>query len=107
MLGHMYTTQPKLPPEIAELYETILRTLHGTMTPTEAAEKLEALLPKKPGRKSMPQRERKLQGENERLERGNRRLEERAETLDRLATGEGGIPAGAGRGGSWGGRRGE
>src|SRR2546427_2404205 len=91
MLGHMYTTQPKLPPEIAELYETILRTLHGTMTPTEAAEKLEALLPKKPGRKSMPQRERKLQEENERLKRENRRLEERVETIDRLMTVAGGI----------------
>src|SRR6266478_5798476 len=28
----MYTTQPKLPPEIAELYETILQALDGTMT---------------------------------------------------------------------------
>jgi hypothetical protein len=38
--GAIYTTQPKLPAEIAELYETILRALDGTMTPTEAAEKL-------------------------------------------------------------------
>src|SRR2546430_8921883 len=97
MVGRMYTTQPKLPPEIAELYETILRTLHGTMTPTEAAEKLgistvqchnllnraaagvlEALLPKKPGRKGMPHLERKLREENERLKKENRRLQERA-----------------------------
>src|SRR2546425_2689348 len=110
MLGHMYTTQPKLPPEIAELYETILRALDGTMTPTEAAEKLglstvqchnllnraaagvlEALLPKKPGRRAMPQRERRLQEENERLKKENRRLQERAETIDRLMTVAGGI----------------
>src|SRR6266481_2169875 len=106
----MYTTQPKLPPEIAELYETILQALDGTMTPTEAAEKLglstvqchnllnraaagvlEALLPKKPGRRAMPQRAKRLQEENERLKKENRRLQERAETIDRLITVAGGI----------------
>src|SRR6266850_7730882 len=108
--GAMYTTQPKLPAEIAELCETILQALHGTMTPTEAAEKLglstvqchnllnraaagvvEALLPKKPGRRAMPQRERRLQEENDRLKKENRRLQERAETIDRLMTVAGGI----------------
>jgi len=106
----MYTTQPKMPPEIAELYETILRTLHGDLTPTEAAEKLhlstvqchnllnraaagvlEALLPKKPGRRAMPHLERKLREENERLKKENRRLQERADTIDRLMTVAGGI----------------
>src|SRR5439155_7585363 len=110
MLGPMYTTQPKLSPEIAELYETILRTLEGTMTPTEAAEKLglstvqchnllnraaagvlEALLPKKPGRRAIPEREKKLLEENERLKKENRRLQERVETIDRLMTVAGGI----------------
>ena len=106
----MYTTRPELSPEIAELYETILRALDGTLTPTEAAEKLgistvqchnllnraaagvlEALLPKKPGRKAMPHLERKLREENERLKKENRRLQERAETIDRLMTVAGGI----------------
>src|SRR6266850_284978 len=108
--GAMYTTRPELSPEIAELYETILRALDGTLTPTEAAEKLgistvqchnllnraaagvlEALLPKKPGRKAMPHLERKLREENERLKKENRRLQERAETIDRLMTVAGGI----------------
>jgi hypothetical protein len=31
---------PQLSPEISELYETIMRALDGTLTPTEAAEKL-------------------------------------------------------------------
>jgi transposase len=106
----MYTTRPQLSPEISELYETILRALDGTLTPTEAAEKLgistvqchnllnraaagvlEALLPKKPGRKAMPHLERKLREENERLKKENRRLQERAETIDRLMTVAGGI----------------
>src|SRR6266481_8085106 len=97
----MYTTQPKMPPEIAALYETILQALSGTLTPTEAAEKLklstvqchnllnraaagvlEALLPKKPGRKSMPEVERKLREENERLKKENQRVD----TIDRLMT---------------------
>jgi hypothetical protein len=34
----MYTTQPKMPPDIAALYEAILQALTGTLTPTEAAE---------------------------------------------------------------------
>src|SRR5262249_22576147 len=108
--GSMYTTQPKLPAEIAELYETILQAMHGTITPTDAAEKLgistvqchnllnraaagvlEALLPEKPGRKAMPHLERKLREENERLKKENRRLHERAETIDRLMTVAGGI----------------
>lgn len=106
----MYTTRPTLPKEIAEEYETIVQALHGTLTPTEAAEKLklstvqchnllnramagvlEALLPKKPGRKSMPQTERKLREENERLKKENRRLQERVGTIDRLMTVAGGI----------------
>ncbi len=106
----MYTTRPQLSPEIAELYETILRALDGTLTPTQAAEKLgistvqchnllnraaagvlEALLPKKPGRKAMPHLERKLREENERLKKENRGLQERAETIDRLMTVAGGI----------------
>src|SRR2546430_2409702 len=104
----MYTTQPKLPPEIAELYETILKTLSGSMPVTEAAEKLglstvqchnllnrgaagilEALLPKKPGRKAMPERERKLQEENERLTQENARLQDRVATIERLLTAAG------------------
>src|SRR3989442_14358271 len=112
----MYTTQPKMPPEIAALYETILQALSGTLTPTEAAEKLklstvqchnllnraaagvlEALLPKKPGRRAMPQRERRLQEENERLKKENRRPQERAETSDRLMTADGRILRGQGR----------
>jgi len=106
----MYTTQPKLPAQIAELYDTILQALDGRMTPTEAAEKLgistvqchnllnratagvlEALLPKQPGRKAMPHLERRLREENERLKKENRRLQERAETIDRLMTVAGGI----------------
>src|SRR5882724_2893867 len=106
----MYTTQPKLPPEIAELYEAILQALSGKLTPTEAAEKLklstvqchnllnraaagvlEAVLPKKPGRKSMPEVERRLREENERLKKENLRLQERVDTIDRLMTVAGGI----------------
>lgn len=106
----MYMTQPKMPPDIAELYETILRALSGTVTPTEAAEKLkvstvqchnllnraaagvlEALLPKKPGRRAMPEVERRLREENERLKKENLRLQERVETIDRLMTVAGGI----------------
>ena len=98
-----YTIQPKLPQDIAERYETILQTLNGAMTVVEAAEKLglsrvqchtlmnraaagvlEALLPKKPGRKSMPERERKLQEEVERLRKENARLQDRVQTIDRL-----------------------
>jgi transposase len=105
-----YTIQPKLPPEIAERYETILQTLNGAMTVTDAAEKLnlsrvqchtlmnraaagvlESLLPKKPGRRAMPERERKLQEEVETLRRENARLQERVETIDRLMTVAGGI----------------
>src|SRR6266849_4577489 len=106
----MYTTQPKMPEEIGALYETILQALTGALTPTEAAEKLklstvqchnllnraaagvlEALLPKKPGRKSMPEVERKLREENERLKKENLRLQERVDTIDRLMTVAGGI----------------
>src|SRR6267143_2731342 len=106
----MYTTQPKMPEEIGALYETILQALTGALTPTDAAEKLklstvqchnllnraaagvlEALLPKKPGRKSMPEVERKLREENERLKKENRRLQERVDTIDRLMTVAGGI----------------
>ena len=106
----MYTTQPKMPPDIAALYEAILQALTGTLTPTEAAEKLnlstvqchnllnraaagvlEALLPKKPGRKAMPQVERRLREENERLRKENLRLQERVDTIDRLMTVAGGI----------------
>jgi transposase len=106
----MYTTQPKMPEEIGALYETILQALTGALTPTEAAEKLklstvqchnllnraaagvlEALLPKKPGRKSMPEVERRLREENERLKKENQRLQERVDTIDRLMTVAGGI----------------
>jgi len=52
---------------------------------------LEALLPKKPGRKSMPEVERKLREENERLKKENLRLQERVDTIDRLMTVAGGI----------------
>ncbi len=106
----MYTTQPKMPEEIGALYETILQALTGALTPTEAAEKLklstvqchnllnraaagvlEALLPKKPGRKSMPEVERRLREESERLKKENQRLQERVDTIDRLMTVAGGI----------------
>jgi transposase len=106
----MYTTRPKLPADIAALYETILEALHGNLTPTEAAQKLgmstvqvhnllnraaagvlEALAGKKPGRQARPEKERKLLEEKERLEKENRRLQERVETIDRLMTVAGGI----------------
>jgi len=98
-----YTPQPSLPEEIAELYETILQALTGSITVTAAAEKLklsrvqthtllnraaagvlEALLPKKPGRKAMPERERQLEEEVERLRKQNARLQDRVDTIDRL-----------------------
>src|SRR5258708_10570391 len=94
-----YTIQPKLPPEIADRYETILQTLNGAMTVTDAAERLnlsrvqchtlmnraaagvlEALLPKKPGRRAMPEREQKLQEEGETLRRGDKGPGESGET---------------------------
>lgn len=109
----MYTSQPKLPPEIAELYETILKALNGAMPVTEAAQKLgisavqchnllnraaagilEALLPKRPGRKAMPQVERKLREENERLKKENARLEDRVAMVERLMAAVGGIMRG-------------
>src|SRR5262249_20972738 len=108
--GAMYTTQPRLPPEIAELYETILQPMQGSVTPVDPAEQLgistvqchtrltraaagvlEPLLPKNPGRRAMPHLERRLGEENERLKKENRRLQERAETIDRLMTVAGGI----------------
>ena len=98
-----YTPQPSLPEEIAELYETILQALTGSITVTAAAEKLqlsrvqthtllnraaagvlESLLPKKPGRKAMPERERQLEEEVERLRKENARLQDRVDTIDRL-----------------------
>lgn len=98
-----YTIQPRLSPELAERYEAILQALGGETTVTAAAEKLglsrvqthtllnraaagvlESLLPKKPGRRAMPERERKLQEEVERLRKENARLQERVETIDRL-----------------------
>ena len=98
-----YTPQPSLPEEIAELYEAILQALSGAITVTEAAEKLrlsrvqthnllnraaagvlESLLPKKPGRKAMPERERQLEEEVERLHKENARLQDRVDTIDRL-----------------------
>lgn len=106
----MYTTRPKLPKEIAKKYETILQALNGAMPVTEAAEKLgisavqchnllnraaagvlESLLPRKPGRKPSPERERKLAEEMEQLRRENQRLQERTEMIDRLMTAAGGI----------------
>jgi transposase len=98
-----YTPQPSLPEEIAELYEAILQALTGSITVTAAAEKLklsrvqthtllnraaagvlESLLPKKPGRKAMPERERQLEEEVERLRKENARLQDRVDTIDRL-----------------------
>jgi len=98
-----YTIQPQLSPEIAERYEAILQALSGATTVTAAAEKLglsrvqthtllnraaagvlESLLPKKSGRRAMPERERKLQQEVERLRKENARLQDRVETIDRL-----------------------
>lgn len=98
-----YTLQPTLSPELMELYQTILQGLSGSISVTEAAEKLqlsrvqthnllnraaagvmESLLPKKPGRKAMPEEERRLQEEVEKLRKENRRLQERVDTIDRL-----------------------
>jgi transposase len=62
-----------------------------TLMNRAAAGVLEALLPKKPGRRGMPEREQKLQEEVETLRRENKRLEERVETIDRLMTVAGGI----------------
>jgi transposase len=98
-----YTIQPQLSPELAERYEAILQALSGATTVRAAAEKLglsrvqthtllnraaagvlESLLPKKSGRRAMPERERKLQQEVERLRKENARLQDRVETIDRL-----------------------
>ena len=98
-----YTLQPKLSPELVEMYQTILQALSGSITVTAAAEKLrlsrvhthtllnrpaagvlESMLPKKPGRKAMPERERHLEEEVEKLRKENARLQQRVETIDRL-----------------------
>lgn len=105
-----YTTQPPLPKDMSARYQTILRTLNGELTVTEAAEllglsrehchelmnraaraALGSITPKKAGRKPVPKEERELRAEVEKLRKQNARLREQAETNERLMRMAGGL----------------
>lgn len=98
-----YTPLPQVPPELRERYEAVLGVLSGTTTVSAAARSvgisrnhfqtvmhrslegmIEGLRPKPAGRPAVPERERELLEENERLRQENARLSERTETTDRL-----------------------
>jgi len=102
-MSKSYTPQPEVPEALQERYRTILQVLNGELTVSAAAEKLalsrnqfqtvmhkalqgmiEALEPKPPGPLPMPERERQLSEEKEKLLRENEKLRQRVETIDRL-----------------------
>jgi transposase InsO family protein/transposase-like protein len=98
-----YEPTPQVPPWMRERYETMLQVLSGELSVSEGARRLglsrnrfqtllhrgmkgllEGLEPGAPGRPARPAREVELEQQKERLELENRRLRDRAETIDRL-----------------------
>jgi len=116
-----YTALPRVPPELAARYETVMAVMSGSLSVSEAARRLslsrnhfqslvhralgsliEELEPKTGGRPPMPPRERQLEEEAGRLRLENERLARRVETAERIlgvASGllQGRMERGAGR----------
>lgn len=98
-----YTAMPKVPPEVATRYETVMAALSGELSVSEGARRLglsrnhfqtlmhrmqavmiESLQPKAGGRPVTPEREKKLQRDLEKLQAENVRLRRRVDTTDRI-----------------------
>lgn len=103
MAKKSYTAMPKLPPEAQARYETVLAVLAGDLSVSEGARRLglsrnhfqtvmhralgsmiEELGPRKGGRPPVPEAQRRLQRETEKLRLENARLQRRVETTDRI-----------------------
>src|ERR1051325_612856 len=101
-----YTRQPAVATETQERLRWVMAALAGQVTVAEAARQLqlsrvqmhqlinrtaaamvEALTPQPAGRPGRSAREQTLAASNQRLERENRTLRERVETVDRLLGG--------------------
>jgi transposase-like protein len=98
-----YTAMPKVPPEIAQRYETVMAVLSGELSVSEGARRLdlsrnhfqtlmhrmqavmiESLQPKAGGRPVTPEREKRLQRDLEKLQAENARLQRKVDTTDRI-----------------------
>lgn len=103
MAQKTYTPMPAIAPEVAKRYETVMEVLSGSLSVSEGARRLdlsrvhfqtlmhralgamvEELTPKMGGRPPIPERERQLQQETERLRLENLRLKSQAETTERI-----------------------
>lgn len=103
MAKKSYTAMPKLPPEARARYETVMAVLAGEISVSEGARRLglsrnhfqtvmhralgsmiEELGPRKGGRPAVPEAQRQLQREAEKLRVENARLRRRVETTDHI-----------------------
>ena len=98
-----YTRAPEIAAEVVERYRTVMEVISGTLTVSEGARRLnvsrnhfqslihramgavvDELMPTVGGRPPMPESERKLREETERLRVENLRLKKRAEATDHM-----------------------
>ena len=103
MAKKSYTALPQVPLEIAQRYETLVAVLSGELSVSEGARRLdlsrnhfqslmhrmqagmiESLRPNAGGRPAMPEREKQLQRDMDKLQAENVRLRRRVETTDRI-----------------------
>ena len=103
-----YVAAPEVPPEMAERVSAVLDAMTGETYVSEGARKLslsrpqfqslvhkataaviEALTPKAPGPTPVPEHERALSDENERLKKQLARMQRRVDTTERMGTRQG------------------
>ena len=103
MAKKSYTAMPKLPPEAKARYETVVAVMSGELSVSEGARRLglsrnhfqtvlhralgsmiAELGPRKAGRPRVPEAQRRLQQETEKLRLENARLQRRVETTDHI-----------------------
>ena len=102
-MAKSYIAAPKLPRELSERYQIITEVMAGTLSVSEAARRLglsrnrfqsllhrglaglvEGIAVQAAGRPAMPESERQLRDQVERLERDKQQLQQRLETAERI-----------------------